>query len=350
MVEIYRNTTKGNKIVKYVPTCGLKGAGIINFFGCNLKCPFCFAQKYSYPDTKLGVELDTKNRINLDGPQLTLKISEFIDAYPDICYLQLTGGEPIKSNTDLNEIIHTLIALDDRGLRIIFQTNGLVLGRTPDASIEIISKLQNLEQAHVLFELSLKGTNPLEFQELSGSGIQEWSQFQYGAYWALSKICDGYSHLNLVARLGTGHHRKSISFVLPDKNEPMFLMKNWSPEFKEIYDDMATRTGFEKMVCETVNAEGDGGVNNYLRRSIPALARCAMHSCIQSRIEDSKASQRVSQTYGVDIPTNTRLQETYDEFIGLFEPMGRPDHNYCGRNEFPIESRNSCSFTCRWMN
>jgi len=223
MLNIYRNTSKGNEVVKYVPSCGLNGAGIISFFGCNLMCPFCFAQKYCYPDTKLGVNLDVERRMALESSQLILKISEFIDAHPNICYLQLTGGEP------------------------------------------------------------------------------------------------------------------------------MFLKKNWSPAFKEIYHDMAVRMGFEKMVCETINAEGDGSKYNYLQCSIPALARCTMHSCIQSRIKDSKAIKRVNQTFGIEVPTNLRLQTTYNEFRGLFEPMGKPAHCYCGRNEFPVESRKSCPNICPWI-
>ena len=349
MVEIYRNTSKGNKIVKFVPSCGLNGAGIISFFGCNLRCPFCFAQKYSYPDTNLKVDLDKKRRMSLDGSQFEMEITEFLDVYPDICYLQLTGGEPIKTHSDLNEIVNTLLNLDHRRLRAIFQTNGLLLGRTPNMTIEIISALRDLEHSHVLFELSLKGTNPLEFQVLSGSGVEEWYHYQCEAYRALRNLCDEYDHLNLVVRLGTGHHHKSITLVYPDSGEPMFLKRNWSLEFMDIYDEMAVRTGFEKMVCETMNAEGDGGVNNYLWRSIPALARCAMSNFIQSRVEDSKACLRVRKTYGVKIPTNTRLHEAYNEFIDLFEPMGKPDQTYCGRNEFPPESRNSCPITCRWI-
>lgn len=284
MVEIYRNTSEGNKIVKYVPSCGLNGAGIISYFGCNLQCPFCFAQKYSYTDNRLGIDLDRKRRISLDISQITLKISEFLDTHPNVCYIQLTGGEPIKSHENLNEIVQTLLDLDHRRIRTIFQTNGILLGSSPDKSMEIISDLQYLEHSHILFELSLKGTNPLEFQVLSGSGGKDWYHFQTEAYWALRRVCDGAAHLNLVARLGTGHHRKSISLVLPGSGEPMFLKKNWSREFEEIYDDQVIRTSFERMVCETINAEGDGGVNNYLRRSIPALARCAMFSCIQTKV------------------------------------------------------------------
>lgn len=272
-----------------------------------------------------------------------------MDIYPSVCYLQLTGGEPINTQSDLNEIVNTLLNLDHRGLRTIFQTNGLLLGRTPDVTNEIFSALRDLEHSHVLFELSMKGTNPLEFQTLSGLGVEEWYQFQCEAYWALRRICDKSSHLNLVARLGTGHHRKSITLVYTDSGEPMFLKRNWSPEFKEIYFDIATRTGFEKMVCETINAEGDGGVNNYLWRSIPALARCAMYSCISSRIEGSKACQRISQRYGINIPTNTGFREAYQEFVGLFEPMDKPAHSYCGRNEFPRESRSFCPSECPWI-
>lgn len=71
------------------------------------KCPFCFAQKYSYADTAHGGDLDSKRRMDIDYSQLTQKIFEFLDVYQDICYLQLTGGEPIKTFSELTEIIQT---------------------------------------------------------------------------------------------------------------------------------------------------------------------------------------------------------------------------------------------------
>lgn len=164
MVEIYRNTSRGTDIVKLLPSCGLKGAGIISFFGCNLLCPFCFAQKYSYNDPALGVDLDTKRWMDVDESQLIQDVSEFIDANHDFCYLQLTGGEPMKTHNQMNQIIQALLALDDRGLRVIFQTNGLLIGRTKEKSVETLSQLYELEESHVLFELSLKGTNPTSFR------------------------------------------------------------------------------------------------------------------------------------------------------------------------------------------
>jgi len=346
MVDIYRNTGAGNDIVKFVNGCGTYGTGIISFFGCNLECPFCFAQKYSY--TYPDLFLDIKRKVIVNKSLFEESILDFIRKNPTHCFLQLTGGEPIRSIGDLGNITDILLDIDKYGLRIIFQTNGITIGRNPELSENVLSKLETLSKSFVLFELSLKGTNPGEFHILSGTGWKDGYRLQTDSYWVLRKICDLSRNLNVVARLGIGNHSKSVSFVYPENRSPMFLRENWSIEFSNIYEHLAYRTGYEKMVCETINAEGDGGVNNYLYCSIPAISRCAKAKCISSRIMDSKAVKRVNETFGVLIPIDTNLQAHYLELLEFFEPMKSPAHIYCGRDEFSREIRNNCDPKCQW--
>ena len=350
MISIYKNTGLGNDIVKSVNWCGPYGTGIISFFGCNLQCPFCFAQKYSYSNPNWGVFLDTKRRIIVNKSLFKECILDFIRKNPTTCYLQLTGGKPIKYLGDLDEIIEVLVDLDEYGLRIIFQTNGLTLGRDPEQSSKFLLRLEKLSESFVLFELSFKGTNPQEFQILSGLDWDDGYRMQTNSYWVLREVCNSRHNLNVVARLGIGNHRKSISFVYPESRSPMFLKDNWSQEFLNIYEDLANRSGYARMVCETINAEGDGSVNNYLHCSIPALSRCAKAKCISSRIVDSKAVKRVKETpkFGDKIPTDTDLEEYYLEFLKFFEPMKSPAHIYCGRDEFTREFRRNCNPKCQW--
>jgi hypothetical protein len=192
------------------------------------------------------------------------------------------------------------------------------------------------------------GTNSREFSLLSG--LQDGSKYNYQlqAYWSLKALQS--ERVGIVARLGTGHHRRTIHFVFPDSGESMFLRRNWSPEFEAVYNDVATKSPMGKIVAETINAEGDGGINNYVHRAIPGIARCLDAGIITSRTA-SKAIEKASLKYGVKIPIFkgdlAKLNEDYLDFLRYFEPMGRdPAHVYCGESEFKVEARKNCDSKC----
>jgi hypothetical protein len=154
--------------------------------------------------------------------------------------------------------------------------------------------------------------------------------------------------VNLVARLGTGHHRNSVHFIDPDTKKSMFTREMWSEEFEEVYNDTLAHSACSRMISETINAEGDGGINNYLRRSIPAIARCSKAACIISRKHPSKAVERIENEFKLIIPYSSNLNKDYQEFREYFEPMSNPSHAYCGQDEFNHESRKQCNSNCEW--
>lgn len=345
-MEFYSNTENNNPIVKYVHGCGTNGTGIISFFSCNLRCPFCFAQKYSYHDSFFV--LDTQRRINCNPHDSARYIIEFLNKYPDICFIQLTGGEPLLNNSRMQETIETLKLIQPyskANIRLIYQTNGIFI-KDSDRLNYFVDNILKLDKLDILFELSLKGTNENEFYVLSGGLSQNLYSNQLKSYWLLKNICS--KHINVVARLGTGHHRNTIQFIYPDTKKSMFLRDDWSNGFIEVYDDTTKRFGSTKMIAECINAEGDGSMNNYLHRSIPAISRCINSFCITTRGGNKailRAAELVNQpflnnAYSVDYTND------YNEFKKYFEPMGNPAHSYCGRNEFNAFSRVNCPKNC----
>ena len=149
----------------------------LDFFGCNLKCPFCW----------------TINKPLLWSPD---EVHEYIrcrfDKYYNsglgitITYLRITGGEPILSEERINHLLDLFSLIDSdikrdkvysiwkarrlpqniRGRKNIkIQTNGLMI---PSFHKEFIGELKNFENISFTFEVSLKGTNPCEFAILTG--------------------------------------------------------------------------------------------------------------------------------------------------------------------------------------
>jgi uncharacterized Fe-S cluster-containing radical SAM superfamily protein len=339
MTPIYTNQGYGQlKIIKKMNSCGTFGSGIISLYGCNLKCPFCFAQKYSYQP------LDSYNKRDFSHGEISQAIIEWIKAHPTNCYLQITGGEPLLNEHRTDEIVQAIVLADKNivtELRVIYQTNGSFIGKTNKIPPSLLS-LRSLRQTYVLFEISFKGTNPEEYSILSGTGNPDGFYDQCRTYWLLRElICD---NVSVVARLGCGHHRNTIHFVDPNTLRSMFLYESWDIEFKRIHDDISSRYGKQTMLAECLNAEGDGAAHSYLHRSIPAIERCLNTNCVSSR-SYSKAIERIYSQKGVEPPqyvNSEHLRRSYLEFQRYFEPMGKPSHAYCGRNEFSRNYRQGC--------
>lgn len=344
MIQIYKNLGQGNRSVKFIEGCGKYGIGIISFYGCNFKCPFCFAQKYSYSTVKFP--LDSQRRIEITSDELSNDVIEFLRKHPKICYVQLTGGEPILNDSRSEETIKSLSMLNreiNKKVRIIYQTNGYTIGQKSELP-SFFYELKKLENIEILFELSIKGTNEDEFAILSGIQNRQGFEFQLRSYWLLRNL--EFHNINVVARLGTGHHRNTVHFINPITKKSLFCRKNWSSEFKEVFDDTTKRFKQNKMVSECINAEGDGAVNNYVHRSIPAIARCLDKGCLTSR-KESKAILKASNSF--ILPSNVdELPKDYSDFLRDFEPMGDPAHNYCGRDEFKPQSRSDCPKECKY--
>lgn len=125
--------------------------------------------------------------------------------------------------------------------------------------------------------------------------IKNGLSFQLKSYWILKTLIT--ENIEVVARLGIGHHRKSIHFIDPQTRSSLFRKDRWDPEFEKVFNDTTSRFGKQRMVAECINAEGDGSVNNYLYCSIPAIYRCLKVGCVTSRDPNSKAIAKVLERY-----------------------------------------------------
>jgi len=355
MVKIYKNLGAGNKIVKFIRGCGPNGIGIISFFGCNFKCPLCFAQKYSYQDQYF--QLDSNRKTEVTPEDIANSIIEFIDKHPNLCYIQLTGGEPNLNENRITQIVQSLKILDyelgkkNRKIRIIYQTNGYFIGqKDSDYLKNLFQDLLNLKNIFILFEVSIKGTNKREFELLSGIKNAKGFEYQLKSYWLLKELIT--DKIQVVARLGFGHHRNTLHLINPENGESLFLRKNWDEKFEEVFEDTTKRMNQTRMIAECINAEGDGGVNNYVHRSIPAIARGIRKGILATRtyslaIETACKKFDINcTTYQNSLMTDHNYEEDYKEFSKYFKCMGDPASAYCGRNEFSLESREECKGKC----
>jgi len=100
MIPLYKNLSNGNQTVKFVRGCGPNGIGIISFYGCNFRCPFCFAQKYNYSTREFPI--DSERRVYLNKDDFAKDIVEFLKMYPNICYIQLTGENQLSTRSKPN--------------------------------------------------------------------------------------------------------------------------------------------------------------------------------------------------------------------------------------------------------
>lgn len=408
-MAIRKSTLFGDEIVESFNKRGVSlykrknedfGSVTVKFQECNLRCVFCFAQKYSYdisnqPKDKISnIGMGNKlynyiencnskkgNRFDNDCKKCKKCNSckeqdnciEDIKINGNICgrhgcngikYIQITGGESllnidrieflVSSIIDLNNYISKNREINENIYGVIIQTNGVFIGEnysTYNELTELLSNLRDLSNIDVLFEVSLKGTNEEEFKLLSGSSHYTLKN-QIDGFWILRDIAKDSNNIKVVARLGTGHHHKSVHFI--NKNKSMFLKEHWDEEFKKIYYMLESEYG-EKMVAECINAEGDGG-GGYKQINIPAIYRCVKKDLVvfkkyKPKLSKSKeAKESIESEYKIYCRYENRFND-YEEFIKYFQPMTgiakkmknkdefklnkqSPNDIYFGRNEF----------------
>jgi hypothetical protein len=206
----------------------------------------------------------------------------------------------------------------------------------------------------MLFELSLKGTNPNEFHLLSGQDSHIFRK-TVDAYWRLGEFVDSASHaqLSAVARLGIGHHEKSLALINPRRGEEMmFLRENWHESFARVHANSAIDG---RMACETMNTTR-GSPRTMTDRWFPAIARMVLRRCLVDR-RHPRSKYWTSPSFPLMksvIPAirpklRARLERQYHEdFLKNFLPMRHPAAIYCGRGEFSVKARMNCPRACRY--
>ncbi len=354
------------------------GSAIISFCGCSFRCPFCFAAKYSYTDqsysqiaaahlkrpTKFIAEIDAclKEAPSLifDPVRIAKNFGSVCSRRSRLCYVQLTGGEPMLTIEHVAKTVALISKLDDVAARysieqrVVWQTNGRLLGTEWETVRPLLRPLKSLSAIEVLFELSLKGTNPNEFHLLSGQDSRIFGK-TVDAYWRLLEFADSSrrDQLSVVARLGTGHHEKSLTLINPQqRQEMMFLRENWHESFARVHANSAVDG---RMACETMNTTR-GSPRTMTDRWFPAIARMVLRRClVDRRYPRSKYwtslnfPLRKAAIPAIRAACRARMERQYQEdFLRKFIPMRNPAAIYCGRGEFSVRARANCPAACRY--
>jgi uncharacterized Fe-S cluster-containing radical SAM superfamily protein len=222
----------------------------MRFAGCNLSCGLCFASGYSWPNLFL------KGKSVSDKKTVEDAVSDF-KAIPmpktRECYnwLRVLGGEPLLSDEYVDFLFRVLLrisSIDSKKFNngIIIQTNGIHVGKGNTALIR--DCLQELYRQNpsvvVVFETSIKGTNPDEFKLLTRTESDELSSYNLRSYYNLkdlglpnlrSMIVAGFG-VNESFLLRQGESKERMTIVSRD-SRPCFHPELWSEDFKRLYED-----------------------------------------------------------------------------------------------------------------
>ncbi len=218
----------------------------LDFHGCNLRCPFCWTINKPHPWNSEEVHQYIKCRF---------REYYFSNLDASITYLRITGGEPILNEKRVHHLLD-LLGLIDQDIsqsksyniwktrkspqnligrkNVKVQTNGIMLR---DFLGTLINKLMNLRNISLTFEVSLKGTNPNEFEVLSGGLRGEKFFEQIHTIKELIKYENQGYPIFVRGILGI-FHSEQYDLVFPNSNERMML--NPSAEFIEIVNELRT--------------------------------------------------------------------------------------------------------------
>lgn len=129
--------------------------------GCNLRCKFCWSWRYSYFTDKgfFCKPVEVFNKL------LSIASSRHYRL------LRLSGGEPTLARKHLLELLKYV---SETNYTFILETNGILIGYDASYAKEI-SRFNN-----VVVRVSFKGTNPEEFEHLTGSD-RSFYQYQFRA-------------------------------------------------------------------------------------------------------------------------------------------------------------------------
>lgn len=129
--------------------------------GCNLRCKFCWSWRYSYYTDKgfFCKPIDVFKNLTSIASSRGYRL------------VRLSGGEPTLARRHLMELLKHL---SETKFTFILETNGILIGYDESYAKEL-SRFNN-----VVVRVSFKGTNPEEFELLTG-GDRSFYRYQFGA-------------------------------------------------------------------------------------------------------------------------------------------------------------------------
>lgn len=233
--------------------CGLPPKEIaLRFGGCNIHCWLCFAKGYSWPESFINHYRVVNN----------IPLTNLIEEYNNIPipqrgyynWLRILGGEPLLSDEYINYLFDFLneISRNDSSKfnnGVIIQTNGIHIGR---GHTEVLNnRLNELYEINpnvvVAIETSIKGTNPEEFQLLSGASTDLY-QYNIDSYYKLLELNTRNLRPVVIAGFGINESyltkNKNTQFKISVYNQSGFLTFHpsvWDDSFRNLYNDFTTK-------------------------------------------------------------------------------------------------------------
>ncbi|MEM0265368.1 MAG: 4Fe-4S cluster-binding domain-containing protein [Candidatus Methanomethylicia archaeon] len=223
-----------------------RGKGmVIRYWGCNLKCPLCFAQSYAYRGER-------KSRFPLKVSLNEVLRQVGAEEARDILWCRIEGGEPLQSFQHMIMTVKLAIGilnLMKKSIRVIIQTNGIWLGKDENNIIEFcrllkeeISKTNLRINGRIAVEISFKGPNLLAAKIYSGKFDVDILNLQIKAFTNLIKNVreDFWNKENYIVAVypvaGFGPDLEKFTFIPLDpenKDYPLFHPKTWDQKYSD---------------------------------------------------------------------------------------------------------------------
>jgi len=248
---------ENGKIVDNKP-CGPTPPGeiVVRSAYCNLRCIPCFAYSYSWPEEAYK----NKDVAKVPMQKIASEIRSFLehnkpkgkDYYN---WFRILGGEPFLNEAYLKSYIDIISKIDAEHYRlfnnsVLVQTNGVVLGRLSKESL--LRNFEPVADKHlkIVVEISIKGSNPKEFEIIT----QSKAESSRASYYQHIKACENLEFVHsripnvdwtAVAGFGIGvtnliaghlNRREYIkTFYHPKTNEPFYHPNCWDESFRKLH-------------------------------------------------------------------------------------------------------------------
>lgn len=126
--------------------------------GCNLRCKFCWAYRFTWTNLNKGPLYDPES--------VARKLTSMAFKYR-VPRARLSGGEPTIGHDHLIEVIDLVT---DKGIIFVLETNGVLIG----ADEKLAKRLAEFHKRGLEIRVSIKGTSPEEFYMLTGAKPFGW--------------------------------------------------------------------------------------------------------------------------------------------------------------------------------
>ncbi len=129
--------------------------------GCNLRCRFCWAYYFTW-----GLKLLKDKVMFLSPHEVASRLIALARKY-GLKQARLSGGEP---TIGFNHMIKVTKELIENGVKVVIETNGLLIGMRKDYAKELAS----FSNDGIEIRISIKGASPKEFELLTGANGKYW--------------------------------------------------------------------------------------------------------------------------------------------------------------------------------